>query len=756
MIAVAETTARLSIHVSGAVQGVGFRPFVYRLARDCALTGIAFNCASGVVIEVEGGDDALRAFTARLPCEYPPVARITGIEVTRLDPAGYEGFRILPSRLGEKNAAVLPDLATCAACCDELFDPRSRRFHYPFTNCTLCGPRFSIIEAIPYDRPNTTMRDFRMCRTCQAEYEDPQDRRFHAQPNACPECGPTLELVGPDGRPLIGSPLEEAAKLIGLGQIVALKGIGGFQLLADATNTGAVQRLRHLKRREEKPFAVMFPGLPAVRDYAEVDPVEEALLSSVRAPIVLLRSRSGSALSPDVSMSSPYVGAMIPYSPLHHLLLAACKHPVVATSGNLSDEPICTDNSEALNRLRGIADAFLWHDRPIARPCDDSVSRVMRGQEMVLRRARGYAPLPVRVPAPLPRVLAVGAHLKNSVAIAIGQQVFLSQHVGDLDTLQACGAFRNACRHLWALYDFEPELAACDLHPDYFSTQFAEGLSLPVTRVQHHHAHVAACAAENEVHGAYLGVAWDGTGLGLDGTIWGGEFFLCEGRRFTRIAHLRPFRLPGGDAAIQDCRRSALSVMNAVFDRRSPLSLGITEQRSLLLTKMIRSGVNAPWTSSMGRLFDAVAAITGVAVENKFEGQAAMRLESAISTGGDEDSYPAAVEHRKLLELDWRPMIEAIAGDISRRVEPGDVARRFHNTLAEWVLQIARHAGLKSVVLSGGVFQNAYLTEQICSRLEECGFQVYTHQRVPPNDGGIALGQAVLAGLGYQEDRICA
>jgi hydrogenase maturation protein HypF len=713
---------RLHAALYGAVQGVGFRPFVYRLATEMGLNGTVLNSSAGLTIEVEGPRPKLERFLVRLKAERPRAAVVLAEETSFLAPAGFTKFEILASNGdAEKTAAVLPDLATCPECLSELLDPRNRRYGYPFTNCTGCGPRYTIILDIPYDRPRTTMRGFTLCPECEREYTDPSDRRFHAQPNACPKCGPRLTLE-----------IGEAARELGAGRILALKGIGGFQLLVDARKEEAVARLRRLKHREEKPFALMMPSLDMVREHCFVSPAEERVLVSAAAPIVLLRPRSrAGALAPNVAHNSPYLGVMLPYSPLHHLLLREYPFPLVATSGNLSDEPIAIDNEEARRRLGGIADAFLMHDRPVARPCDDSVVRVQRGLENVMRRARGYAPLPVRVGETLPPVLAVGGHLKNTVAIAVGRQVFLSQHVGDLDTLEARRVFENAIDDLCRLYRFKPELVACDLHPDYASTQWALASGLPVVRVQHHHAHGAACAAENGVRGPYLAVAWDGTGYGLDGTIWGGEFFLVENGRFERIAHVRPFRLPGGEAAIKEGRRSEAGLLYETY--------GPDAVADPVIRKMLARAINSPVTSSVGRLFDAVSSMAGVAHESRFEGQAAMLLERAIDGCETSEAYPLS------LAGDWAELVEAVRRDVGENVPRALIAARFHNALANWIVAVAVDAGVRQVALSGGVFQNGYLAERAAALLESRGIATYTHQRVPANDGGIALGQAVLA-----------
>ncbi|HWR52418.1 MAG TPA: carbamoyltransferase HypF [Bryobacteraceae bacterium] len=717
---------RLRLALYGAVQGVGFRPFVYRLATELGLNGTVLNSSSGLVIDVEG--ERVSEFARRLESERPPAAVVLAQETSALPPAGFTRFEILKSdNSDEKTAAILPDLATCPDCLRELTDPADRRHRYPFTNCTQCGPRYSIILDIPYDRPSTTMRGFTLCEACRREYTTPADRRFHAQPNACPVCGPHLEFT-PEQTGM--DPVEAAAATLAEGRILALKGIGGFQLLVDARSEEVVARLRRRKHREEKPFALMVPSIAVARTLCTISEDEERILRSTAAPIVLLKPVTGlSALAPNVAHNSPYVGLMLPYSPLHHLLLRAFPHPVIATSGNISDEPIAIGNDEARERLSGLADAFLVHDRPIARPVDDSVVRVVRGRESVVRRARGYAPLPVRVDRTLPPILAVGAHLKNTVAIAAGRQVFLSQHIGDLDTFEARAAFECAIADLCRLYRFKPELIACDLHPDYASTQWALAQGLPIIRVQHHHAHAAACAAENEVRGAYLGVSWDGTGYGLDGTIWGGEMFLVGNGRFERIAHLRPFRLPGGEAAIKEGWRSAAALH---------YELGRTSGIPPVIRQMLERNINAPVTTSAGRLFDAASALAGIARESRFEGQAAMLLERAIGDLKTTDTYP-------LPSGDWAPLVDALECDVKTGQPPALIAARFHNALANWILETAQSTGIQQICLSGGVFQNGYLVERTTAQLEAHGYTVFTHQRVPANDGGIALGQAIIA-----------
>lgn len=782
---------RLKIAVRGAVQGVGFRPFVHRLATEMGLRGWVNNSPQGVLIEVEGLQPDLEAFLGRVRVEKPSRSFIQSLEATWLDPAGYTDFEIRPSAAGgARSAVVMPDIATCPDCLRELFDPSDRRHGYPFINCTCCGPRFSIIKALPYDRGSTTMKGFAMCSPCQAEYEDLANRRFHAQPNACAECGPHLEFWEPEqikqGHALLmirkpsaeqnQAALAAAVQALCAGKILALKGLGGFQLLVLAQDAAAVRRLRELKHRDEKPFALMFPSLTMIRQVCQVSAAEERLLNSPEAPIVLLRrsQADASGISDGVAPRNPNLGAMLPYSPLHHLLLRRIGVPVVATSGNLSDEPICIDERQAFERLGGIADVFLVHNRPIARHVDDSVVRVVLGRELVLRRARGYAPLPITLkwegpggpePPSVPRVLALGAHLKNVIGLSVGHQVFLSQHIGDLETEPAYAAFQNVVADFQKLYDAPPEIVAMDSHPDYLSTrfavEFAQQLGLKWVAVQHHLAHVLSCLAENELEPPALGVGWDGTGYGPDRTVWGGEFFLISETGCRRIAHLRRFRLPGGEHAVREPRRAALAVLYELFGEAGlerqdlpPVRSFSPRELATLRTLLVR-GVNAPWTSSAGRLFDAVAALIGLRQTVRFEGQAAMELEYAAEKSDpnhapDSDpkanpSLASAMGGAQPLTLDWAPIVHAVLADLHRGTAPGKIASRFHEEMAELIVKVAREASQERVLLSGGCFQNQRLTELAVGRLRAAGFRPYWHQRVPPNDGGIALGQAVAA-----------
>ncbi|HTY57664.1 MAG TPA: carbamoyltransferase HypF [Bacteroidota bacterium] len=754
---------RVHIAVRGAVQGVGFRPFVYRLATGLRLGGWVLNSPAGVFIEAEGEKDALDQFIIRVGSDRPRLASIQSMECTFLDPAGTKIFEILKSvPAGETGALVLPDIAPCPECLADINDPSNRRYRYPFTNCTHCGPRFTIIESLPYDRPNTSMKAFPMCGECRREYEDPADRRFHAQPIACPACGPQLALLDERGqRSAAGNDaLLRAAELIRRGLIVAVKGVGGFQLMADAGNGEAVARLRSRKRRPSKPFALMAPDTRAVRRMCEVSPLEERALTSPEGPIVLLRTLPGSATggaaapAAGVAPGNPYLGIMLPSSPLHHLLLAELGTAVVATSGNLTDEPICTDEDEAVRRLDGIADAYLVHNRPIVRHADDSIVSVMAGRELVMRRARGFAPLPLTPGFPAGRMLAVGAHLKNTVAVARDENVFISQHIGDLETAQSLEAFHRSVTDLQAMFDVAPDRVVSDMHPDYLSTSFARSTGLPHIAVQHHHAHIASCMAENSLRGPVLGIAWDGTGYGTDGTIWGGEFLVTDGASFERAASFRTFRLPGGDQAIREPRRQALGLLFEIFGEGLFARAEIATVRAFSRTEianlrtMLGRGLNAPWTSSAGRLFDAVASITGLRQVSSYEGEAAMALEFAID-GETGDGYPFDVRDSgrdaPRWIIDWSGAITGVLEDLASGTGTGRIAARFHNGLVEAAIEAAGKIGRDRVVLSGGCFQNRYLAERMIRRLRESGFRPYWHQRVPPNDGGISLGQIAVA-----------
>jgi len=742
---------RVRIVIRGAVQGVGFRPFIYRLAEELNLKGWVLNNTQGVFVEAEATADVLQQFLLRIEREKPAISFIQSFEHNFVDPVPYDKFEIRESTDGAKTALILPDIATCSECQREIFDPTNRRYRYPFTNCTNCGPRFTIVEALPYDRPRTSMRIFKMCPECSAEYHNPRDRRFHAQPNACPKCGPHLELWDETGAVASSGDeaLQRTAAAIKAGMIVAVKGLGGFHLMVDASNEAAVVRLRQRKRREGKPFALMFPSLQEIVEHAIVNPMEERLLRSPEAPIVLLRRGIRDDLAASIAPGNPYLGVMLPYTPLHHLLMRELRMPVVATSGNVSDEPICIHEQEAILRLQGIADLFLVHNRPIVRHVDDSVVRVMAGRELVLRRARGFAPLPVLVDNAAPDVIAVGAHQKNAVAASVGNQVFISQHIGDLETVPAYGAFEQVLADFTELYGLQTKTIACDLHPEYFSTQYARKQSrVDVVAVQHHYAHALSCMAENQVAPPALGISWDGSGYGPNETVWGGEFLRITQTGFERVAHLRTFRLPGGEKAVKEPRRVALSILHETFgadlDECGELAvlLAFTAKERHLLDGMLERGIRSPRTSSAGRLFDAVASIIGLRQVCRFEGQAAMELEFLTHKIETDAAYDFDLnDGEDGRGIDWAQMVRAIVRDVHGDVPAGVIAARFHNTLVEMMVRAAKSCGEEKVVLSGGCFQNRYLTERAIQRLREEGFRPYWHQRVPPNDGGIALGQ---------------
>lgn len=759
---VKEKPERLRVTIRGAVQGVGFRPFVYRLAMELALNGWVNNSSQGVFIDVEGAKEKLNSFLLRLNTEKPPRSFIQSLESSFLDAVGFTDFQIRKSDDGgAKTAIVLPDIATCPDCLSEIFDPVNRRYLYPFTNCTNCGPRFSIIESLPYDRPHTTMKIFEMCEKCLAEYENPLDRRFHAQPNACPLCGPHTQLWNETGEIFAFHhlALTAAAEAIQFGLIVAVKGLGGFHLMADARNDSAVKELRKRKHREEKPFALMFPTLESIEKICEVSDVERRLLTSPETPIVLLKKKKAqTTLSEFIAPGNPYLGAMLPSAPLHHLLMRELNFPVVATSGNLSDEPICIDEREVLERLKGIADLFLIHDRPIERHVDDSIVREVAGRASIMRRARGYAPLPVLLHEETAPTIAVGAHLKNSIAASVGKQIFVSQHIGDLETQPAFRAFENVIESFQKLYEIAPEIIACDAHPDYLSTHFARDSKLPLLAVQHHYAHVLSCMAENDLDAPALGVAWDGTGYGTDGTIWGGEFLRVTETDFERAAHFRTFKLAGGDRAAKEPRRAALGVLYEIFGEKvfgmtdlEPVR-AFTDPEISVMRKMLAGNLNAPQTSSAGRLFDAVAAIIGLRQKIRFEGQAAMELEFLIDDLETNKNYNFEIKNSEsgAQIVDWETTIKEIIADRKANIPTKIIAAKFHNTLVEMIVAVAHSTGEKSIALSGGCFQNKYLLERTVRRLGEENFSPYWHQRVPTNDGGIALGQTLAAVRNYK------
>lgn len=754
---------RYRITIRGAVQGVGFRPFVYRSATQLGLSGWIVNDPAGVTIEVEGSAKSLDNMLDILRNEKPVHSYYQYFNVATLDLEGYSTFKIKESNIqGSKKVLMQPEIATCKECLEEVFDPKNRRYLYPFTNCTHCGPRYSIITGLPYDRSQTTMNNFVMCERCQKEYEDPKNRRFHAQPNACPDCGPHVELWSEQGNTLAThhKAIEMAAGEIKRGKIVALKGLGGFQLLVDATSEEAVSRLRQRKNREEKPLALMVPSLKIAGETCLVSKEEEELLTSAEAPIVILNRKKGgeSDVADSVAPENPTLGIMLPYTPLHHILMRLVNGPVVATSGNLSDEPICIDENEALERMGGIADFYVVHNRPIERHVDDSVVRMIAGKPTLLRRARGYAPFPIRVAASeqdqsqeLPTCLAVGGHLKNTVAVNRDTNLFVSQHIGDLDTYEATKAYHKVIEDLPALYDLEPEWIVHDDHPEYYSTKDAFSKNLPKIGLQHHYAHVLSCMAEHDLEGPVLGVVWDGTGFGPDKTIWGGEFLIADRNSWMRAGTFRKILLPGGNRAIKEPRRSAIGLLyeilgERVFDRTDVASIqAFTKSERRIIRRMLNQTINTHSTTSSGRLFDAVASILEIKQKISFEGQAAMALEFLISQTDSMGVYPYKIYRNGSLQMvDWEPLILEILEDLNS-LNVAEISVKFHNTLSDIIVEMAKLVGREKVVLSGGCFQNVYLSEKTINNLSKDGFQVYWHQQIPPNDGGISAGQLFYA-----------
>jgi hydrogenase maturation protein HypF len=750
---------RRRIHVAGMVQGVGFRPYVYRLATERQLAGQIANTSSGVVIEVEGAAEQVDDFLSSLPAHAPPLAMVTDIRVVEIHRTGKSDFCILPSDPSASvRTLISPDIATCADCLRELFDPADRRHLYPFINCTNCGPRFSIVRGIPYDRPKTSMSVFPMCPRCHAEYEDPRDRRFHAQPNACWECGPQLEFCDARGQRLsVEDPIAEAVAKLRAGDIVAVKGLGGFHLAVDATNSGAVERLRERKRRIEKPFAVMVSDLETISRFCMVSAEERELLCLPQRPIVLLPRRSPCLLADSVAPFSQYLGIFLPYTPVHHLLFEESElQALVMTSGNLSEEPIAIGNAEAVARLGDIADWFLFHNREILLRCDDSVLRRVSGRTRQLRRSRGFVPVPVFVKRESPPTLAVGGELKNTICLLRGREAFLSQHIGDLENVESYKFFQEAVDHLQRILEIQPGIVAYDLHPDYFSTRWAQKQpGVQAVGVQHHHAHIASCMAENHLEGRVIGFALDGTGYGTDGRIWGGEVLLADYTDFQRAAHLAYVPLPGGAAAIREPWRMAVSHLWASFGPdflKLPITLfrHIPQTRVLTVLQMMEHQVNSPLTSSCGRLFDAVAALINLRLEVNYEAQAAVELEMCRDEAAAGQPYPFKLsESDNLLQIDSRPLFRAIVEDLIRGATAGEVSQRFHDGLVESLATVARilrkRTSMNTICLSGGTFQNVCLANGLEHQLLSDGFEVYTHSQVPAGDGGISLGQAVVA-----------
>lgn len=761
---------RVHIQVRGIVQGVGFRPFVFSEANRHSLRGNVFNNTSGVLIDVEGEDADIAQFVERIKSNPPPRSVVDAVECTNhLGPAYYDTFRIIETNTaGQPIVSISSDIATCQDCLGELFDTANRRYRYPFINCTNCGPRFTIVEDVPYDRARTTMREFRMCDACREEYENPHDRRFHAEPTACHRCGPQLSLLSSNGRPVSGKPGEDAlARARGLlqaGNVVAIKGIGGFHLACDAFDDEVISKLRRRKYREDKPFAIMAASIEEIRQHCYVSPEEECLLLSEFRPIVLLERLDTSQVPRSVAPGVNTLGFMLPYAPLQHLLLEGLGGPLVMTSANISDEPICYEDGDAFGRLSGIADFFLLHDRRIHVRSDDSVVRAYAGRAMMLRRSRGYAPAPIKTAFTFARqILACGAELKNTFCLTRDDHAFVSHHIGDLENLETFNSFKQGIEHFSRLFNIHPEVIAYDLHPEYLSTKYALSLDDNLTRVgiQHHHAHIASCMADNRIDGDVIGVAMDGLGFGSDGRLWGGEFFVANLVEASRIAHLDYVPMPGGAKAIrQPWRMAAVYLQRAMGDDYLKLDLPYVSEldhRQLnTLQRMAATGTNSPETSSIGRLFDAVASLLRVRNFVNYEGQAAIELESIADKECSAGYEFRISEDGRLLGAE--PVIQRVVEDLLDGVSPAQVSAKFHigvaNLIASQARRIRGEHRLNRVALSGGVFQNMFLLRKTSQLLARDGFEVFTHSRVPPNDGGISLGQAAIANARIESGRI--
>jgi hydrogenase maturation protein HypF len=752
---------RKNIIIKGIVQGVGFRPFIHKLVQNYNLSGWVLNSNQGVEMDIEGKTEELNNFINDIKDKLPPLARIENIEVNQLPLIGYKGFSIKKSITKEENGFVLvsPDISICEDCLQELFNPHNQRFRYPFINCTNCGPRFTIIKDIPYDRGKTTMRVFEMCPQCQSEYENIEDRRYHAQPNACADCGPQVSLYQNKRKLEFVDPIEKAVKLLKEGKIGAIKGLGGFHLACDATNNKAVAKLRRLKNREAKPFAIMSFNLEKIKQYCKLGKKEEEWLINRARPIVILKKKEDSLISSLTAPRNNYLGVMLPYTPLHYLLLKDNFTALIMTSGNIADQPIIGDNQEALEKLDRIADFFLLYNRDIFNRCDDSVLKIINGDNMFFRRSRGYVPYPIILDFELKEVLALGGELKNTISFSKENYVFLSQYLGDLKSVETLNFLKKSITSLKKMFRINPEIIACDLHPDYLSTQYAEEIGakkgLKVVKVQHHHAHIASCMAENNIKEKVIGVAYDGTGYGDDGNIWGGEFLLCDLKEYIRVGHLKYYPLPGGDKAIMEPWRMAYSYLYSIYGPRAKkididFNRRMDYDRLSIIEKMIDKNINSPLTSSCGRLFDAASSLIGIRDEISYEGQAAMELESFCASGIKERYNFYICKEGDEFIIDPQGIFIDIIKDLKEGIDKKVMAAKFHNTVAEFTLnlcgKIRENTGINKIALSGGVFQNRYLTEKIIFLLEKDDFQVYTQRKVPPNDGGISLGQAVVAG----------
>lgn len=746
---------------------MGFRPFVYQLAAKHTLKGWVCNTSEAVKISIEGEAETIEQFLLDLREQAPPRAHIEDITTTYCPATNYENFEIRHSIAEEgKYQLISPDIATCQDCLKEILNPDDRRYRYPFTNCTNCGPRFTIIKDIPYDRPLTTMNHFQMCPECQREYDDPLDRRFHAQPNACPRCGPTLELVDANGNPIDGADtITTTSQLLREGKIIAIKGLGGFLLACDATNQAVIDRLRQRKKRPSKPLAIMVSSIEETRKYCYVSDEEEKLLTSPHSPIVLLRWKTMSEVSPAVAPNLKYLGVMLPYTPLHHLLLAETGLPLVMTSGNLSEEPIAKDNDEAIRRLKGITDYFLIHNRDIYARYDDSVTMVERGVTQLVRRARGYAPYPTHLPFKSQQILGCGAEEKNTFCLTRDNHAFVSQHIGDMENLETIEHFENTISLYKRLFRIEPRIIAHDLHPEYLASKYAQELAtktnIRLVPVQHHHAHIVSGMVDNGIKTPVIGVALDGTGFGTDGNIWGGEFLVVDYQRFTRMGHLEYLPLPGGAAAIKKPYRTTIGYLLSLLGETAlkpdlPFLKQVDSVEIDIIQKLIEKKINSPLTSSCGRLFDAVSALLSIRGTIDYEAQAAIELEMlAHDEVNETDSYPfSIVEQDDLSVVKLQDLFSAIIYDLQSNTTRATIAAKFHNTIAQMIKRlcqvISNKTSITQVVLSGGVFQNRLLLRKAVSLLEDGGFTVFTHQQVPCNDGGISLGQAVIANFNSQ------
>src|SRR3989339_474035 len=771
---------RMQISANGLVQGVGFRPYIYNLAAKLSLAGFVQNNTNGIFIDVEGCDNAVNEFLACLVKSPPPHAIIEDLQYTSLPPKGCKDFIIEESAIKENNATMIcADIATCHDCLKELFDLGDRRYRYPFINCTNCGPRFTIVKDIPYDRINTTMSDFHMCHDCSSEYYDPKNRRFHAQPNACSSCGPQLKLLNNEGFAVqTQDPISTVCTLLQDGKIVAVKGLGGYHIACDAMNSKSVSLLRKRKYREDKPFAVMMENIETVNKFCIVNAKEEALLLSTQRPIVLLKKKSNCAIPHDIAPDNLYLGVMLPYTPLHHIIIKESGLSLVMTSGNVSDEPIAYKDNEALERLKGIADYFLVHDREIFMRCDDSVVKVVEDKETIIRRSRGYAPFPVRLQYAFPKpVLACGAFLKNTFCLARGNHAFLSHHIGDLENTETMNSYETAIEHYKRLFSIEPEVIAYDLHPEYLSTKYALAQNDDILKigVQHHHSHIVSCMAENNIHDKVIGVAFDGLGYGDDGKFWGGEFLITDFSGYERAAHLDYVPMPGGEQAIKEPWRMAISYLYQIYGNDIPSIITpltphfagetkttLDHPKIKVLLKMLSQRIHCPLTSSMGRLFDGVASLLDLQHSVNYEGQAAIKLESIV----DEhiiEHYPFDINSNVGTRcsvsfiIQWQPVIKKIIEDMQHKTSIPIISARFHNSVVEMVVQVCtmlrNSKGINDIVLSGGIFQNNFLLSRLVKKLKLQGFTVYSHKKVPSNDGGISLGQAVIAS---ERSKTCA